>query len=94
MNQEQMEKTIHFLLENQAKFHSDLELMKEAQLRTGEQIQSLTENVEAMRLEMREAFENLIVANEVTRKLTEDVARLAIGTSQRLTKVEEQLNQP
>ena len=29
-----------------------------------------------MRLELREAFDNLIVANEVTRKLAEDVAIL------------------
>jgi hypothetical protein len=31
MDQQQRESTIQFLLDNQAKFHSDLDLMKEAQ---------------------------------------------------------------
>jgi hypothetical protein len=35
-------------------------------------------NVEAMRVEMRGAIDSLIVANEVTRKLAEDGARLAV----------------
>lgn len=108
MNQEQIESTIQFLLDNQAKFHSDLELMKETQQETTAQIKALAENTDAqilaltervddvvgavdvMRLELREAFDNLIIANEVTRKLTEDVAKIAIGTSQRVTKLEEQ----
>jgi len=38
--------------------------------------------------EMRQGFDNLIVANEVTRKLAEDVGRLAIATSQRVSALE------
>src|SRR5687767_14812521 len=97
MDQEQLENTIQFLVDNQAKFHSDLELMKEAQQRTGEQIQALTERVDdivgavdVMRLELRESFDNLIVANEVTRNLAEQIGKLAVNTSQRVTKLEEQ----
>ena len=97
MNQEQMENTIQFLLDSHARFFSDIEELKASQQTTTTQIQALvesqqalTDNVEAMRLEMREAFDNLIIANEVTRKLTEDVAKLAIGTSQRVTRLEEQ----
>jgi hypothetical protein len=39
-------------------------------------------------IEMRQGFDNLIIANEVTRKLAEDVGRLAINTSQRVTLLE------
>ena len=42
-------------------------------------------------LEMREGFNNLIVADEVTRKLAEDVGRLAIATSQRVSILESRL---
>ena len=49
---------------------------------------ALTAQVETERSETREAINNLIVANEVTRKLAEDVARLAIQTSQRVTNLE------
>jgi hypothetical protein len=46
------------------------------------------EQLEAYRQETREAINNLIVANEVTRDLTEKVATLAITTSQRVTVLE------
>jgi uncharacterized coiled-coil protein SlyX len=55
-------------------------------------VQALTGNVNAMQVEMREGFENLIVANEVTRKLAEDVARLAVQTAQRVTNLEDKHN--
>jgi hypothetical protein len=107
MDQQQIENTIQFLLENQAKFHSDLELLKEAQRETTAQIQSLavsqqalaentsaqiqalTGNVEAMRLETQEAFNNLIVANESTRDLANQMGKLIVNVSQRLTIVEQ-----
>jgi hypothetical protein len=92
MDQQQIENTIQSLLENQAKFHSDLELMKEAQKETSaqikalaentnSQIQALTENVEAMRLETREAFHNLIIANETTRDLAIQMGKLIVNVS-------------
>jgi hypothetical protein len=94
---------IQFLVENQAKLHSDLELLKENvqgiaenQKRTDLQIQALTERVDevvgavdVMRGQLREAFDNLLLTNEVTRELTVQIGTLVVQTSQRLTKLEE-----
>ncbi len=111
MDQQQLENTIQFLLDNQAKFHSDLELMKESQQETTAQIktlaentnaqiqalvesqQTLTDNVEAMRLETREAFNNLIIANEATRDLANQMGKLIVNVSQRLSIVEQSLEE-
>lgn len=41
--------------------------------------------------EMREGFNKLILSNEVTRDLSNQVARLAIETSQRVTVLEDKL---
>jgi hypothetical protein len=97
MDQQQIENTIQFLAENQAKFHSDLQLLKEAQRETTVQIQSLaesqhvlaentnaqiqalTDHVEAMRLEMRKAFDGLIIANESTRNFASEIAKLTVN---------------
>ena len=46
-------------------------------------------DIAQLTVEMREGFNNLIIANEVTRKLSEDVARLAVQNSQRITRLEE-----
>ncbi|MCI0491298.1 MAG: hypothetical protein L0229_32305 [Blastocatellia bacterium] len=46
---------------------------------------------EAMRQEMRENFDNLILANEITRKLAADVANLAVQTARRVTDLESKL---
>ncbi|HKY05569.1 MAG TPA: hypothetical protein VJQ56_11805 [Blastocatellia bacterium] len=53
-----------------------------------EAVSALIANSDADRIEIRAAIENLIVANEVTRDLAEKVARLAIETSHRVTKLE------
>ncbi len=108
MDQERIENTIQFLLDNQAKFHSDLELLKENvqgiatnQERTDAQIQALTERVDdivgavdVMRLELREAFDNLIIGNEATRNLAEQIGKLAVNTSQRVTNLELKIDKP
>jgi methyl-accepting chemotaxis protein len=97
MSNEEIERAIEFILSHHAKVSADIERHSEqiGQLtenieRHSEQIGQLTESVQAMRVEMRDAINNLIVANEVTRKLTEDVARLAINNSQRITAIEQQ----
>jgi hypothetical protein len=99
MTGDEMERAIQFLLQAQAGFFADLEGLKEShqrlaesQQRTDAQIQALTENVEAMRLEMREAMENLIVANEVTRDLAQQIGQLAINTSQRVGRLENRVD--
>jgi hypothetical protein len=96
MSNENIERRIEFIIEQQAKFSADIEQLKEVQAQQAESINNLTTNVheltdnmEAMRVEMREGFNNLIVANEVTRKLAEDVARLTVQNSQRITRLEE-----
>jgi chromosome segregation ATPase len=102
MTNEEVERAIEFLLDHHAKVSADIGELREAvselkdvQQRQAENIdhltadvQALTGNVEAMREEMRDGFDKLILANEVTRKLTEDVARLTVGLSQRVTNLE------
>ena len=79
---------VEFMLEQQAKFSTDIEQLKEIQAKQTENIDKLTENVSAMQIEMREAINNLIIANELTRDLAEKVTILAINNSQRITGLE------
>jgi hypothetical protein len=51
--------------------------------------QALTDNVEAVRLETREAFNHLIIANEATRDLATQMGKLIVNVSQRLSFVEQ-----
>lgn len=99
MSSEEIERRIEFIIEQQAHFSADIEQLKEAQKHLTADVQALTGNVNVMQsemrdgfekltTEMREGFENLIIANEVTRKLAEDVARLALQTAQRVTDLE------
>lgn len=53
-----------------------------------ETVEGLKETVEIHRADTQEAINNLIVANEVTRDLTQKVARLAMQTSQRVIDLE------
>lgn len=106
MTNEEVERAIEFLIHHHAKVSADIgELreaigeLKEVQKQQGENLdrltadtQSLTANVEAMRQEMRDSFDKLILANEVTRKLAEDVARLTVQTSQRVTILEHRVD--
>jgi hypothetical protein len=50
----------------------------------------LEAQAESDRQEIREAINNLILANEVTRKFAQDIAQLAASTSQRVTNLESQ----
>jgi hypothetical protein len=100
-----LERKIEFIIDQQATFAVDIAELKEVQRQQAASIAGLTENMHAtgamlnetrqmigqMIVEMREGFENLIIANEVTRKLSEDVGRLAIATSQRVTLLESKL---
>jgi hypothetical protein len=51
-------------------------------------VQSLTQVVGVNIEDTREAINNLIIANEVTRNLAENVAKLVIALSQRVTALE------
>jgi hypothetical protein len=102
MSDDNIQRKMDFIVEQQAKFSVDIELLKEAQKNLTSDVQALTIDVQAltgdvrglketvsiMQSEMREGFDNLIVANEVTRKLSEEVAQLAIKTSRRVDVLE------
>ncbi len=96
MTAEQMERAIEFLLNSQAQTSADVRALVETVSRLENQMDAGFTRMEARmdrfeaqaesdRVEIREAIENLILANEVTRKLSEDVARLNVQTSQRVT---------
>ena len=111
MTGEEMERAIEFLINHHAKVSSDIEGLKDAQVRTAAHIASLAKQAEADRREMqetfhlvtektretfqrvteemRDGFNKLILSNEITRDLSNQVARLAIETSQRVTVLED-----
>jgi len=64
------------------------ELLEAHRQENREQLDAQRELLDAYRLETREAINNLIIANEVTRDLAEKVAQLAISTSQRVSALE------
>lgn len=51
----------------------------------------MRDRFESMTDEMRDGFNKLILSNEVTRDLAQQVARLAVATSQRVTLLEDKL---
>lgn len=84
MTGDEMERAIEFLLGHQAKVSADIDRLVET-------VSRLETQAELGREETREAVNNLILANEVTRSLSENVARLTIAPSQRVTTLEEKL---
>lgn len=95
MSSEETERRIEFIIEQQARFSTDIEQLKEVQAKQTENVDKLTadvqllaQTVEANRVDIREAINNLIIANEVTRDLAEKAASLAINNSQRITNLE------
>ena len=102
MTGEEMERAIQFLIEHHATVSTDIEGLKEAQERTTANIEALTRTVvelaqsvsrleaqaESNRQEMRDAIDKLILSNEVTRDLANQIGRLAVTTSQRVTALE------
>ena len=81
MSSENIQRQIEFILEHQAKFSEDLELLKEVQSHQAKNIDelskvttSLSETVAATQAqldsvisEMRDGFDKLILSNEITR---------------------------
>jgi outer membrane murein-binding lipoprotein Lpp len=89
MTSEEMERAIEFLLDHHAKVSTDIERHSEQIGELTASVKVMQQEMEANRVEVRAAIDSLIVANEVTRKLSEDVARLAVQNSQRITRLEE-----
>jgi hypothetical protein len=91
-----MEHAIEFLLEHHARVSVEIEQLKETQKEQGANIAKLSDTVAQIGVEIREgfaetrdAFDKLILANEITRDLAQKAAQLAIQASQRLTILEE-----
>ena len=144
MSQEDMEKLIQFIVEQQAKNTVGMEQLQEAQLQTNTYLKALSKDVaevfrtvealskdgervtrnideltgiiagltesvrtmevqaeldrkdfhetmESMREEIRESFDKLILANEVTRDLANKIGDLAYNTSKRVSRLEHEV---
>jgi chromosome segregation ATPase len=105
MTCDEMERAIQVLIEHHARVSTDIEGLKEAQQRTTVNIEALTRTVgelaesvsrigaqaESDRQEMRDAIDKLILSNEVTRDLANQIGHLAVATSQRVTALEGRL---
>jgi tetrahydrodipicolinate N-succinyltransferase len=83
MTSEQMERVIEFLLDHHAKFSANIGELKEVQRRQTENLDKLTtavthmqQEMAANRQEIREAIDNLIIANEGSRHLAEQATKL------------------
>ena len=95
MDDRRMRHLMEFIVERRAQFRIG---MAELEVETA-QLKAIVADVvkpvyrrevqaEADREEIREAINKLIIANEVTRKLAEDVARLTMQNSRRVTRLE------
>ena len=88
MTGKEMERAIEFLTEHQARVSVDIERVSNDIDKLREAQQQTTANIGSLTDEMRESFNNLIIANEVTRDFTSHIARLAVRTSRRVTSLE------
>ncbi|HET8674929.1 MAG TPA: hypothetical protein VFO63_04000 [Blastocatellia bacterium] len=83
------------LKELQAQTTSDIQALTANIARSEAQAEAdrreMHESINSLKEEMREGFDKLILANEVTREFSENVARLAMATSQRVTTIESKL---
>ena len=105
MTNEQMERAIEFLLDHHAKFSVDIGELKDVQRQQAENlnrltadVQALTENTSAMQsqidsiiTEMRDGFDKLILANEITRDLAEQAIKLSVAVNKRVTGIDQRV---
>ncbi|HEY6332601.1 MAG TPA: hypothetical protein VI756_24980 [Blastocatellia bacterium] len=88
MSEDERRHLMDFLLQQQAVFHSEMVDLKNAADKTSEnldrlvaKLDRLAEEAEIDRQAMRAAINNLIIGNEATRELANQVAQLALLTS-------------
>ena len=79
--------------EAQAQHAADIADLREVQKQQAENLSELSGTVAAVVAEMREYFDKLIIANEVTRDLANRVGEVALATSQRVTNLEHKLHE-
>ena len=86
---------IEGLKEAQERTTTNIAALTESVSRLGAQAETdrreMRERFEIVTEEMRDSFNKMILGNEVTRDLTNQVTRLAIQTSQRVTVLENKL---
>jgi len=87
----EMRGSIGELRESIAEMRESDREMRESIGEMRESIGEMRETVVGVMEEMRDGFNNLIIANEVTRNLAEQAAKLAISANQRVTKLEDRL---
>jgi len=87
---------VEFMLEQHARFDDRLSKLETAQLQQAENINRLVgavaasqAQIDSMITEMRDGFNKLILANEVTRDLAEKATLPGLNNNQRLGKLEE-----
>jgi ABC-type transporter Mla subunit MlaD len=95
MSEDDRQRQMDFILKQQAAFSSELIDLKTNVDRTSGNVDRLAANLDRLvgavqqhADEMRQAIENLIIANEATRDLANKAAELTINVSQRLTEHE------
>lgn len=92
---EAQEKTathLAILTENIARTEAQAEIdWRETRERLERLADEMRQSFDSVTVEMRDGFNKLILGNEVTRDLAQQVARLAVTTSQRVTVLEEKL---
>src|SRR5438128_6954937 len=95
MSKDDFEHQMDFILKQQATFNADIEQLKDVQKQQSVNIdklatvvQTLAEQIDSIITEMRDNFDKLILANEVTRDFANKIASLEVQTSQRVTGLE------
>jgi uncharacterized protein YoxC len=83
-----IEETVFNLSEKVSTLSDKVSTLSETVATLSETVSRHEAQAESDRQETREAINNLIIANEVTRKLSEDVANFALSTNQRVTILE------
>jgi chromosome segregation ATPase len=89
-NQSRLEQSIERLTRNVESLTSRVDSLTSHVEALTADVQSLTGIVASMQDEMRDGFNNLILANEVTRELANNIGKLAVSNSKRITILESQ----
>ena len=95
MTGEEMERAIQFLIEHHAKVSTaqdrntaNIGALTRTVVELAESVSRLETQAESDRHETRIAINNLILSNEATRDLANQIGRVAVATSQRVTALE------
>ena len=98
MTGEEMERAIQFLIEHHARVSTaqdrntaNIAALTRTVVELADSVSRLEVQAESDRNETRNAIDRLILSNEATRDLANQIGRLAVATSQRVTALEERL---